>query len=434
MISPTLPHSEEAERAALACALLSPDLVPLIAGALDDPEDFHLHRHRVIWRAMLKLHGEGVAIDLRTVQAHADGDFGGVAYLAGLDMDLPDLSAWESYAAIVRDYAARRSMIVECEKLIQHARDGIGADAVLEQAEGVVRDLTLRGTSKHLVPWADAEEAAVATMEDRKGGLLGPTSGFLHWDLMTQGLTPGALIVVGARPSVGKTSFGLQVAAHVAFRERLPVLVFSLEMTREELVQRILSVETGIPLADVRTSRLSERDWESIHETRHRHRNAALYLDDGAAPSVMEMAAKARRVAAKHGGLGLIMLDYFQLMRGDSNAENRNLQLTAVSMALKQMAKELQVPVLCLAQLNRKSEARGGDRRPQLSDLRDCGALEQDADMVGFLHREERYSPTVESVGRAELIVRKHRNGPCGTVELAFLEGHACFGDLRSVA
>ncbi|MFL6193140.1 MAG: replicative DNA helicase, partial [Thermoanaerobaculia bacterium] len=254
-------------------------------------------------------------------------------------------------------------------------------------------------------------------------------SGFTDVDRITQGLNRGNLIIIAGRPGMGKTSFALNVAQHVSIRERKAVGVFSLEMSQQELALRILCSEADISFSRLRSNRVSQKEWTRIIQTVRTIGDAPLFIDDSPNPTLLEVASKSRRLKAERG-LALIILDYLQLMQAGGKYENRNLEIAAISRGMKQLAKELEIPVIALSQLSRQPERRGSDHRPQLSDLRESGSIEQDADMVAFIYRDEVYNQTEENKGLAELIIAKHRNGETGTVDLVFLGETTSFRNL----
>jgi replicative DNA helicase len=254
-------------------------------------------------------------------------------------------------------------------------------------------------------------------------------TGFIDFDRISHGLNRGNLIIVAGRPGMGKTSFALNIAQHVAIRERRAVGIFSLEMGQQELALRILCSEADISFSRLRAGRVSQKEWTRIIQTVRSNSESPLFIDDSANPTLLEVASKARRLKAEKG-LALLVLDYLQLMQAGGRYENRNLEIAAISRGLKQLAKELDLPVIALSQLSRQPERRGSDHRPQLADLRESGSIEQDADLVAFIYRDEMYNPTEENKGLAELIIAKHRNGETGTVELVFLGDTTSFRNL----
>jgi replicative DNA helicase len=280
------------------------------------------------------------------------------------------------------------------------------------------------------VPLANVFHQTLEELEERPGSLLtGVPTGFIDLDRISHGLNRGNLIIIAGRPGMGKTSFALNVAQHVAIRERRTVGIFSLEMGQQELALRILCSEADISFSRLRAGRVSQKEWTRIIQTVRANGESPLFIDDSANPSLLEVASKSRRLKAEKG-LALLVLDYLQLMQAGGKYENRNLEIAAISRGLKQLAKELDIPVIALSQLSRQPERRGSDHRPQLSDLRESGSIEQDADMVAFIYRDEVYNPTEENKGLAELIIAKHRNGETGTVEMVFLGDTTSFRNL----
>lgn len=430
-----LPHSEESERAVLAATLLSPHVLPLISGRLL-PEDFYLERHQLIYQSMLELQEGGSEIDLRTLQARLElkGAFepiGGFAYLAGLDLDLPDIGRVETYVEIVKERSVRRRLVLACSELTSGCLDGgLDASSALNRAEELIFGLGEEATRTGFSPLAKVYEETVALLEERSGGMLGLPTGFYDWDRMTQGLIGGNLIIVAGRPGMGKTSFALNVAQHVALRENKSVGIFSLEMGEQELAQRIMASESDLPFASLRSGRLSKSQWTQLYDTIRRTTAGPLYIDDSPNPSLLEISSKARRLKAEKG-LELLIIDYMQLMQAGGRYESRQLEISAISRGLKQLAKEVDIPVMALSQLSRQPERRAGDHRPQLADLRESGSIEQDADMVCFIYRDELYHPDdPDNKGLAELIIAKHRNGETGRVELVFLGENTSFRNL----
>jgi replicative DNA helicase len=421
----SLPHSEESERAVLAAVLLSPRVLPTVSGRLTI-DDFYLERHQLLYRSMIDLLEDGAEIDLRTIQAQLQqrGHFekvGGMAYLAALDLDLPDLGRVDAYVEVVKERSVRRRLIRGATEVAQAAMDGgLNAREALAEAEKIVFTLGEEAIRRGFTPLAEVYEATIAQLEEKTGGMIGVPSGYYDWDRMTQGLIAGNLIIVAGRPGMGKTSFALNVSQHVAIREQQPVGIFSLEMSEHELAQRVLSSESDLPFSNLRSGRLTEKQWSKLYETVRKTTDAPLFIDDSPNPSLLEISSKARRLKAEKG-LSLLVVDYLQLMQAGGQYESRQLEIAAISRGLKQLSKELEIPVMALSQLSRQPENRG-DHRPQLADLRESGAIEQDADMVCFIYRDELYNKEdPDNKGLAELIVAKHRNGATGTVELVFL-------------
>ena len=423
----SLPHSEESERAVLAAVLLAPHVLPVITGRLTR-DDFYLEKHQLVYQAMLELSEAGTEIDLRTLQAqlelkNAFETVGGLAYLSGLDLDLPDLGRIEAYVEVVKERSVRRHLIEMSQKTIYDCFEaGLEAREILAESERAVLDLGQQALTRGFVSLDEVLTATIGNIEERADQTtVGLRTGYYDWDHMTQGLVAGNLIIIAGRPGMGKTSFAINVAQHVAIRERTAVGVFSLEMGDTELATRILASEGNLPFGLLRAANLSENQWQHLYDTIRTVRESPLFIDDSPNPSMAEIASKARRLKAEHN-LGLLIVDYLQLMQAGIRFESRQLEIAYISRGLKQLAKDLGIPVIALSQLSRQTERRAGDHRPQLSDLRESGAIEQDADMVCFVYRDEIYNKDDPEVkGLAELIVSKHRNGQTGTVHLVFV-------------
>jgi len=430
-----LPASEESERAVLGGILLDPAILPTISGRLR-PEDFYMERHQTVYQAMLDLQDEQVEIDLRTVQAKLEqrGQFestGGLTYLTGLDLDLPDIGRIDTYVEIIKERSVRRRLIHMSGQIIRDCLDGgLEAQEALGRAEQSILGLGEEAVQRGFAILSNVLHTTLEELEERPGSMLtGVPTGFIDFDRISQGLNRGNLIIIAGRPGMGKTSFALNVAQHVAIREKKTVGVFSLEMSQQELALRILCSEADISFARLRSNRISQKEWGKIFQVVRGMDGSPLFIDDSPNPSLLEVASKSRRLKAERG-LSVLVLDYLQLMQAGGKYENRNLEIAAISRGLKQLAKELDIPVIALSQLSRQPERRGSDHRPQLSDLRESGSIEQDADMVAFIYRDEVYSPTDENKGLAELIIAKHRNGETGTVELVFLGETTSFRNL----
>ena len=434
----TLPFSEESERAVLAAVLLDSSVLPTVSARLTE-DDFYLEKHRILYDAILSLQdgdGDGT-VDLRTLQARLEQRdkleaVGGVAYLASLDLDLPDLGRVGAYVEIIKERSVRRRLIAASQEIIRDCLDGgVEAQEALGRAEQAVLGLGEEAVQKGFLQLSSVLHETLEDLEERPGStLIGVPTGFIDFDRITHGLNRGNLLIVAGRPGMGKTSFALNVCQHVALRERRPVGIFSLEMSSQELGLRILCSEANVPFSRLRSGHLSQKQWGRIIQATREVGDAPLFSDDSPNPSLLEVASKARRLKAERG-LELVVLDYLQLMQAGGRYENRNLEIAAISRAMKQLAKELELPVIALSQLSRNPERRGSDRRPQLADLRESGSIEQDADLVAFIYREEVYKPDDPEVeGLAEVIVAKHRNGETGMVELAFLGETTTFKNL----
>jgi replicative DNA helicase len=439
----TLPHNLEAERSVLGAILLHNDAFNLAAEVID-AGDFFRDAHRRIFDKMVKLVERGDAIDLVTLKEELgrSGDLeevGGPAYITALVDGVPRSTNVEHYAKIIKEKATLRSLIFSANKIVATAYEAEeDADVILDQAEhaifAIADDKVRDGfvSMKHL---AQSSLDTIEKLHSRKELITGVPSGFTDLDEMMSGLQPSDLIIVAARPSMGKTSLVLNIAQHVGTKTDMTVGLFSLEMSKEQLFLRMLTAEARIDAHRLRGGFLGERDWGKLSQAIGTLSEAKIFIDDSPAIGVLEMRAKCRRLSAEHG-LDLVIVDYIQLMQGRGRFENRTLEVASISRSLKGLAKELNVPIVVLSQLSRAPEARS-DHRPQLSDLRESGALEQDADVVIFIYREEQYADKdapVDAQGVAELIIGKQRNGPTGVVKLAFIREFTRFENLAAGA
>ncbi len=435
------PHNIDAEESVLGAMLLSRDAIGNVSEMGLAPSDFYRPAHRHIFDAIRSLYAAAAPADTVTVadelrRAGLLAEVGGPEALHRLQNSTPAITSAGHYAKIVQETALLRQLIYAAGDIAELAYsepdDVIKAldeaeTKVFNVAEQRVTDSTR--TIEQLLP--EVMDHLQETY-DRGDIITGVPTGYTDLDELLSGLQPSALYIVGARPAMGKTAFGLGLASHVAMHSTKPVLVFSLEMGHQELTQRILSSEARVDSTKIRTGRLAESDWAKIGKAIGRL-EVPLFLDDNPRVTVMEIRAKARRIKARYGGIGLIVIDYIQLMGGSGSAENRQLEVSEISRNLKILARELEVPIVALSQLSRNLEARG-DKRPMLSDLRESGSLEQDADVVMFLYRDEVYHPDSPDKGSAEVIVAKHRSGPIGTKRLVFLGQYTRFDNAaRSV-
>jgi replicative DNA helicase len=436
----TLPHNLEAERSVLGAILLHNEAFNLAAEVIDTG-DFYRDAHRRIFDKMVKLAERGGAIDLVTLKEELgrSGDLdevGGPAYITALVDGVPRSMNVEHYARIIKEKATLRSLIFSANKILATAYEAEeDADVILDQAEHAIFAIADDKVRDGFVSLRDLAQSSLETIEQlhaRKELITGVPTGFTDLDEMTSGLQPSDLIIVAARPSMGKTSLVLNIAQHVGTRTSKTVGLFSLEMSKEQLFIRMLTAEARIDAQRMRRGYLGERDWGRLSQAIGTLSDAKIFIDDTPSIGMLEMRAKCRRLAAEHD-LDLVIVDYIQLMQGRGRFENRTLELASISRSLKGLAKELNVPVVVLSQLSRAPEARS-DHRPQLSDLRESGALEQDADVVMFIYREDMYAdksqPPVEGDGVAELIIGKQRNGPTGVVKLAFIREFTRFENL----
>jgi replicative DNA helicase len=436
----TLPHNLEAERSVLGAILLHNDAFNLAAEVIDS-HDFFRDAHRRIFDKMVRLAERGDAIDLVTLKEELgrSGDLdevGGPAYITALVDGVPRSMNIEHYARIIKEKATLRSLIFSANKILATAYEAEeDADAILDQAEHAIFAIADEKVRDGFVSLRDLARGSLDTIEKlhaRKELVTGVPSGFTDLDAMTSGFQSSDLIIVAGRPSMGKTSLVLNVAQHVGTKTDLTVGMFSLEMSKEQLFLRMLTAEARIDAHRLRGGFLGERDWGRLSQAIGTLSDTKIFVDDTPSIGVLEMRAKCRRLAAEHG-LNLVIVDYIQLMQGRGRFENRTLELASISRSLKGLAKELSVPIVVLSQLSRAPESRA-DHRPQLSDLRESGALEQDADVVIFIYREDQYvdrsQPPTDAQGVAELIVGKQRNGPTGVVKLAFIREFTRFENL----
>ncbi len=430
------PHDLQAEESLLGAMLLSRDA---ITAAVEHckASDFYRPAHGHIFDAVCSLYAQGEPADPVTVadelrRADLLEAVGGAAELLALQANTPAIANASRYAKIVEDLALLRKLIAVASEIAELGYS-VPEDVVatLDQAEALVFQVAEHRVTDSLKPLRELLAASLDHLEalyERGDSITGVPTGYTDLDEQLSGLQPSALVIVGARPSMGKTSFALGLAAHAAIEKRLPVLFFSLEMNHLEITQRLLCSEARVDSSRIRNGRLHEADWPKIVHAIGRLGEAPLYIDDNPNLTVMEIRAKARRLKSREG-LGLVVVDYLQLMSGRDAAENRQVEVSEISRGLKILARELGVPVVALSQLSRNLEARA-DKRPVLADLRESGSLEQDADVVLFIYRDEIYNKDSPDKGTAEVIIAKHRNGPTGVAQLAFLDHYTRFANM----
>ncbi|MBC8245681.1 MAG: replicative DNA helicase [Verrucomicrobia bacterium] len=442
----TPPHDTAAEQGVLGCILLDPEEnLPECAGKVKDESVFYDLRHRAIYSALVKMNDQNAPIDLLTLshQLRADGELdniGGVAYLAELQDGVPSAANLEYYFAIVRDRALLRKVIHTCTRAIADAYDGSDeVESLIGQVEQSVLDIQREQGISDNPTIKDHVKAAINQIEEysrNRGAITGIETGFDYFDKMTTGLHGGEMIVVAARPSMGKTSLAMNIVEHVALKQGLPVGVFSLEMTADALVMRMLCSLARINLRDMREGFLQNKDYPRILDASGKLAQSGLHIDDSGGLSILQLRARARRMWQQHG-IKLFVIDYMQLLHSTSRrgGENRQQEITEISRGVKSLAKDLNVPVIVLSQLNRELE-KDKNRKPRLSDLRESGAIEQDADLVGLLYRpagpDGDDDDAANDAEPINLLIAKQRNGPTGDVRLTFLKGYTRFENAAS--
>ncbi|MEN6330930.1 MAG: replicative DNA helicase [Smithella sp.] len=432
------PQNLEAEQSILGSVLLENSAINSVLEVMSK-DDFYNEAHRKIFNVMVELSEKNEPVDIITLSnALKDrkllDSIGGTAYLASLVDNVPSAANVTNYAKIAKEKAILRGLIASATEIINSCYEtGSDVDQVLDQAENRIFEIAENKVrpSFHLI--REIVKDSFRSIEDlyaRKELITGVPTGFEKIDDLTSGLQQSDLIIIAGRPSMGKTAFALNIAQFAALESQTPVAVFSLEMSKEQLVFRLLASEAKVDSQRLRKGFLGETDWPKLTAAAGRLSEAPLFIDDTPAITVLEMKAKSRRLKAD-AGLGLIVVDYIQLMRGGNYRESREQEISEISRSLKALAKELKVPVIALSQLNRKVEDRT-NRRPQMADLRESGAIEQDADVIAFIYRDEVYNKSEDNPekGIAEIIIGKQRNGPTGTVKLAFLEKFTCFENL----
>ena len=422
-----LPQAVEAEEAVLGAILVNPMSLGRIVETLK-PESFYKPSHRVIYEAVLELFKKNEPIDIVTVSEHLRNKeeldlAGGRAYINDLALNVVTTANVEFYAKIIQEKEIKRALINAGSEIVSMSYDNDDTDAVLDNAQKLIFNIAAQKDTSDLVGIQDLVVASYEQIEQRfnnKDDLVGVTTGFYDLDAITSGLQKSDLIILAARPSMGKTAFALNLAQNVAMKGKKGVAIFSLEMPKQQLVKRMLCSEAEVDSSRVTSGNLQPKDWEKLVEAMTRLSDARIYIDDTSGITSIDIKAKCRRLMMEEKELGLIVIDYLQLMEGGGNPNDRNQQISAISRSLKGLARELDVPIIALSQLSRGVESRP-DKRPMMSDLRDSGAIEQDADIVMFIYRDEYYNrDDVNNKGKAEVILAKHRNGAVGTIELLF--------------
>ncbi len=434
------PQNISAEQAALGSMLLQEDAV-LHGVDILRPEDFYNKSHQIIFKCILELFEKSRAVDLVTLTEELNRinlleKIGGVTYLTNLINSVPTAANIEYYIKIIEEKSILRNLINSATKIISMGyEEKEDAKVLLDKAEHLVFEISQRNIKQSFVSIKELITDSYEKIEDlyhREEFITGVSSGFDEFDEITTGFQPSELIVIAGRPAMGKTAFCMSVAQYASISKKTPVAIFSLEMSKSQLVQRMLFSEARIDAQNLRKGRLAEKDWAPLSNAAGRLSSAPIFIDDTAGITCLEIKAKARRLKAQHN-LGLVIIDYLQLISSSRRIENRQQEISEISRSLKGLARELNVPVIAVSQLSRAVEQRI-ERRPRLSDLRESGAIEQDADLVVFIYREEYYKPKTEKKGIAEVIISKQRNGPTGKVELTFVKEYAKFEDLARIS
>jgi len=429
----SLPRNLEAERSVLGAVILDEQCLDSVLDILS-AEDFYQEGHRVVFETMCRMVDRAKPIDLVTLNEELERGgllekAGGMPYVAQLADGMPRTVNVDHYARIVRERATLRALIRSSERIIDDCMNSDQEPAeLLDQAENAIFEISEGRQRTGFVEIRGLVQEGLRTLEEEQStgpGYGGLATGFERLDDLTNGLQKGDLIIIAARPSMGKTAMALNMAQHAALRLGKNVAVFSLEMSAAQLAQRLLCTRARVDSQKVRRKMLRPEDWQQLAEAAGRFSTAGIFIDDSPGINPLEIRTKARRLKMEKG-LDLVIVDYLQLMQGVGRYENRNLEVSAISRSMKGLAKELDVPLIALSQLSRAPESRS-NRRPQLSDLRESGSLEQDADVVAFIYREEQHNPTEENEGQAELLLAKQRNGPTDTVELVFIKEYTCF-------
>jgi len=433
-----LPQNLEAEDAVLGAMLLAPGAIASVVEFLHG-KDFYRDSHGVIFHACLELYAKGEPVDAITVADHLEvtGNLegaGGRTRLHELVAMVPATANAPHYARIIRDMATLRGLIRVGQDVAKMGWERSGeTDELVDRAEQLIFELSQQRVTtefSHIEVLLKESFEQITALYEAGDDLTGIPSGFRDLDKLTSGFQPGNLVIVAARPSMGKSALALGIAGNLAVRYGIPVALFTLEMSKSEVTQRLMCSEAKLESQRLRTGRLLQDDWPRLTAACDKLAKAPIYVDDTASITMMEIRSKARRLKSREPNLGLIVVDYLQLMTSGSNAENRVQEVSQISRSLKILARDLDVPILALSQLSRAVEQRH-DKRPILSDLRESGSIEQDADLVAFIYRDEYYNPEgTDQQGLAEVILAKHRNGPTDAVKLSFLKRYAKFADL----
>ncbi|HHU72365.1 MAG TPA: replicative DNA helicase [Clostridiales bacterium] len=437
LIKKILPHSREAEQSVIGSMIMDRDAI-IAATEIISGSDFYEQQYMILFDTMVELSNEGKPVDLITLQNRlkekdVPAQVSSLEFIRDLVAAVPTSANVRYYAQIVRDKSVLRKLIKSAEETANECYlDKESLDSIIEKAEKAVFNIVQNRGSKEFTDIKDVVLRSIDSIEaaaKNQGSVTGVATGFYDLDYKTAGLQPSDLILIAARPSMGKTALALNIAEYVALKSNITTAIFSLEMSQDQLVKRILSMNSRVDSQAIRTGNLSNDDWTSLMESARIIGNSNLVIDDTSAISVSEMRSKCRKLKMEKN-LGLIIIDYLQLMSGSKRSESRQQEISEISRSLKSLAREINVPVVALSQLSRAVESRP-DKRPMLSDLRESGAIEQDADVVMFIYRDDYYNHDTEEPGVSEVIIGKQRNGPVGTVKLAWLAQYTKFANLE---
>ncbi len=429
------PQSLDAEQSVLGGILIEDRAITKVLDILM-PQDFYREGHRKVFSAMIDLFDKSEPVDFITLTEALKKkgtleDAGGIAYITSLVDNVPTAANIQYYAKIVKEKAILRGLIAASSEIIADSYEAKrDVDELLEKAESKIFEISEHKIKQAFFPIQKIVTESVEIIQhlyNKDLDITGVPTGFKDIDDMTAGLQPADLIIIAGRPSMGKTALALNIALNAAFKHKVPVAVFSLEMSKEQLVMRMLASEARIELNRIRTGKIRADEWKKLTGAAGNLLETSIFIDDSSGLNPLEMRAKARRLKVE-ANIGLVVVDYLQLMTGMGKAERRDLEISEISRSLKAMAKELKVPVVALSQLSRAVESRE-NRRPILADLRESGAIEQDADVIAFIYRDEVYNPNSDDKGIAEIIIGKQRNGPTGTARLTFINEHTRFED-----
>ena len=437
--SPKLPpQNNEAEQSVIGAILIENEAL-LKAIEIVKPEDFYRESHRLIFLSMIELFEKNEPTDYITLTEHLRKknkleEVGGASYLTTLCEQIPTAANVEYYAKIVKEKSVLRRLIYCATEIATRGYSNLDeVGELLDFAEKSIFDITEEQIKSSVYPLKEILKTsfkAIENLYNKKELITGVATGFTELDQMTSGFQPSDLIIIAGRPSMGKTAFALNIAHNAAYESKVPIVVFSLEMSKEQLALRMLCSEARVDAHKMRSGFLSESDWPKLTRAAGKLSETKIFIDDTAGMGVLEMRAKARRLKSEHG-LGMVIVDYLQLMKGRGSIDSREQEISDISRSLKALAKELKVPVIALSQLNRRVEDRAV-KKPQLADLRESGAIEQDADVILFLYRDEVYNPDSQDKGSAEIIIGKQRNGPTGEIRLAFIDRYTRFENFSS--